>query len=66
MATKPEVTEPVTLRLNDAAKLLGVCPRTLWQWAEDGKIPSFRMGKVLLFPVAELREWAKRQATTKN
>ncbi len=60
MTTDDEQT-PLALRPREAAKMLGVSPRTLWGWTQAGLIPCARVGtggrKTVLYPVADLRAW---------
>ena len=47
----------------EAAQVLGVSDRTLRDWmASDNPPPSFRRGKVLLFPHGALLDWMKAQS----
>ena len=40
-----ENTQPrLALRPRDAARMLGVSPRTLWGWTRDGIVPHVRLG----------------------
>jgi DNA-binding transcriptional MerR regulator len=59
---------PLALRPRDAARMLGVSPRTLWGWTRDKLIPCVRVGtgkrKTVLYSVADLRAWLARQAET--
>lgn len=63
-----EVTHlrPVVLRYREAAKVLGVSPRTLWLWTKNGLVPHVRVGlgrrKIILYPLDELRSWLSRQS----
>ena len=63
-----EVTHlrPVVLRYREAAKVLGISPRTLWLWTKNGLVPHVRVGlgrrKIILYPLDELRSWLARQA----
>jgi excisionase family DNA binding protein len=63
-----EVTylRPVVLRYREAAKVLGVSPRTLWLWTKAGIVPHVRVGlgrrKIILYPLDELRSWLARQS----
>jgi len=63
-----EVThlKPVVLRYREAAKVLGVSPRTLWLWTKNGLVPHVRVGlgrrKIILYPLDELRSWLARQS----
>jgi predicted DNA-binding transcriptional regulator AlpA len=63
----PATTEPLALRPAEAAKALGISPRTLWGLtAPRGPIPCVRIGhgkrQSVLYPVAELQAWLRRQA----
>jgi predicted site-specific integrase-resolvase len=59
-------TQPrLAIRPRDAARMLGVSPRTLWGWTEAGIIPCVRIGtgkrRTVLYPVANLQAWLTRQ-----
>jgi excisionase family DNA binding protein len=57
---------PLALRPRDAARLLGISPRTLWEWTRAGIVPCVRVGtgkrRTVLYPVADLQTWLSRQA----
>lgn len=59
-------TSPLALRPREAARLLAVSPRTLWEWTRAGLVPCVRVGTgkrlTVLYPVAELKSWLERQA----
>jgi len=63
-----DLSSPLALRPREAAKALGISPRHLWQLTKDGHIPCVRVGagtrKTVLYPVAELEAWLRRQAAT--
>lgn len=46
-------------RVKDAARVLGVPPRTLYHLVERGQIPCRRLGTVILLPAA----WVEREPT---
>lgn len=58
--------EPLAYRPREAAKVLGISERTLWQLTHDGKVPCVRLGtgkrRAVLYPVAELQAWLSREA----
>lgn len=54
--------EPITVRPEEAAKLLGVSKPTLYQIIGRAGFPVFKEGNCCLIPVRELREWAARRA----
>lgn len=47
------------MKAEDAAKRLGISPRTLADWTTQGFIPSIKRGGVRLYSVDALREWAR-------
>lgn len=53
--------EPIALDVHDAVKVLGISERLLWSKTKDGTIPHFKIGKRILYPVRELRDWASKQ-----
>jgi excisionase family DNA binding protein len=65
-------TEPPTLvlRPREAAKALGVCPRTLATWTKAGNIPVVRVGtgkkQAVLYPVDALRAWLAERAVAQS
>jgi hypothetical protein len=65
MATQS--VESLALRPREAAKALGISPRTLWGLtAPRGPIPCLRVGhgkrQTVLYPTADLQAWLSRQA----
>lgn len=45
-----------------AAKYVGVSEVTLARYARQGKCPSFRVGKRVLFDLNEIERWLRAQA----
>lgn len=45
------------VNLKEAARMLGVSERTLYTWSKCGKIRARRVGRKVLFPVAEIRRF---------
>ena len=56
----------LSLRPREAAKALGVSPRSLWALTKEGAIPHFRIGRSVLYSVDSLREWLKERAAGKG
>jgi excisionase family DNA binding protein len=54
--------KPLSYRPREAAIALGICERTLWALTKSGEIPHVRTGKVVLYPVAMLRNWLEQKA----
>jgi len=40
----------------EAARLLGVSERALWNWAKDGLIRTVKIGRRVLYPITALKE----------
>jgi excisionase family DNA binding protein len=48
---------PLAVRSREAAKLLGISERLMWEWTRSEGVPHCRIGGVVLYPVEELRAW---------
>lgn len=55
-------TPVIALRPREAAKALSIGTRLLWQMTASGEIPHTRMGRAVLYPVDDLREWLRDRA----
>ena len=47
----------LTLRPDEAARALGVSPRTLFTWTKSGDIPSIKVGSCVLYRVVDIERW---------
>lgn len=66
VSTSP-TSERLALRPREAAKVLGISPRYLWQLTKDGIIPCVRLGpRVVLYPLEGLKNWLARQAQAQH
>ncbi len=45
----------------EAARILGISPRTLWTLRTEGKIPFIRIGRSIRYSVEALRKWIEDQ-----
>ncbi|MBM4023352.1 MAG: helix-turn-helix domain-containing protein [Planctomycetes bacterium] len=61
-APPPPVIEPLALRPGDAARALGISERLLWDWAHQHGLPYVQVGRVVAYPVAELRTWLRERS----
>ena len=57
---RPEMEERL-LTIDDVAEFLQVNPMTIYSWVRDGKIPAFKIGKVLRFKKSEIDAWLKKK-----
>lgn len=58
----PSQPPTLVLRAREAAKLLKICERTLWEWTKRGEIPHIRLGRPVLYPVHLLQRWLEERA----
>ena len=56
-AAVPTIAVEPRLYTSVAAKVIGVCPRTLTRWSEDGKIAYSRVGNRFFYRVDELKRF---------
>lgn len=45
------------LNTNETARRLGITPRTLYRFIDDGKIPAYRFGRVIRLKESEVAEF---------
>ncbi|GJL65128.1 MAG: hypothetical protein NPIRA05_00990 [Nitrospirales bacterium] len=57
------MTTECLVKVDEAAKALGISRFTLYKAAKAGLMPSYRQGKAIRFSIAELREAMKQAAT---
>ena len=50
----------VWLSTQDAARRLGVTPRTLYRFIDEGQLPAYRLGRVIRLQLAEVDEFIER------
>jgi len=53
------------LNVRQAAALLGVAVRTIYQWVAERRIPYRKAGRLLRFDRAELLAWSEVKASEK-
>jgi excisionase family DNA binding protein len=53
---------PLALRPREAARALGIGTRLLWELTNMGKVPHVKVGRCILYPLDQLREWLAREA----
>ena len=51
--------EALTLSPRDAARVLGISQRTLWTHTRSGSVPHVRLGRRILYPIADLKQWLR-------
>ena len=49
------------LKVAEVAEITRLSEITIYKWAEDGRIPSFRLGNRVRFDRDEIMEWLRRQ-----
>jgi excisionase family DNA binding protein len=58
----PPAVPVLLLTEREAAKILAVCPKTLWQLAHDGEIPTVSIGRAKRYRVADLENFVADRA----
>lgn len=51
----------LALRPKEAATALGISERKLWSLTASNEIPHCRIGRAILYPTDQLREWLAQQ-----
>ena len=54
--------EPLTITVPEAAKALGISRTKAYALTRSGELPSFRLGRAVRVPIAELRAWIATNA----
>lgn len=52
----------VAVRPKEAADLLGISPRLLWDWTKNRGLPHAKLGGVVLYSIEDLRAWVAMHA----
>jgi excisionase family DNA binding protein len=55
------MSEPLLLRVEEAAKALQIGRNKVYELAASGEIPSLHIGRQLRIPEQELREWIRQR-----
>ena len=53
--------EKLSMRSRETAQALGISERTLWSLCQRNEIPHVKTGRVVLFPIASLKQWLEEQ-----
>ena len=51
------------LRPNEAAQVLAISPRKLWELTDCGEMPCVRIGRAVRYSVEDLKAWIKGKKT---
>ena len=54
--------EPLTVNAKEAARLLGICERTLRTLTRNGELPVVRIMTRVLYSVEDLREFIRQRS----
>lgn len=54
---------PILVGIDDAARLLGVSSRTVWTMTNAGELPHLRIGRRVLYPLADLHRWVAERTS---
>jgi len=56
-----EAIEPILLKRPDAAKMLNVSKKTVFNLTKSGMIPCVRIGRAVRYPVQALHDYIENQ-----
>lgn len=56
-------TEVLLVDAGEAARILAISKRKLWELTNRSAIPHLRIGRSVKYPVEALREWIRAQST---
>jgi excisionase family DNA binding protein len=64
--TTPEYskTEPLLVRVEEAARLLSLSRSTIYEMLDSGELPSVRRGAARRIPIAALHAWIAQQTNS--
>lgn len=66
MSAPPDPRSSLALRPREAARLLGVSERFLWQLTQTGEIPCVRLGtgkrRTVRYPMSAITNWLETRA----
>ena len=51
------------LRPNEAAQVLAISPRKLWELTDCGEMPCVRIGRAVRYSVEDLKAWIRGKKT---
>ncbi len=54
--------EQLLLRVEEAARSLGICRSKAYDLVSRGELPTIRVGRVVRVPAEALRRWVEEQA----
>lgn len=60
-AAKKQDVEPILVRRDEAARMIGFGITKMDELLKSGEIPSFLIGRNRMIEVAEIRKWIERQ-----
>ena len=54
---------PELMSLQEVASYLGMAERTIYMWAQNGKVPAFKLGAAWRFRKSDIDAWLETQRT---
>ena len=54
------------INVKKASEITGIKAKTLYEWAKEGKVPNFRIEKLIRFDEEEIIAWIKSKAAVTN
>ena len=61
-----QANEPLLLRPSEAARMLAISPRKLWELTNTREVPSVRIGRCLRYPREGLGSWVASRLSRRS
>ncbi len=58
------LVHPLLLTMRQAAQMLAIGERTLWEWTRRGAIPCVRIGRAVRYSPLDLQAWIEARKST--
>jgi excisionase family DNA binding protein len=59
VTTEKTVPPAMLIDTREAARLLSISPRTLWQLTKQKQVPAVRIGRSVRYRVVDLENWTR-------
>jgi prophage regulatory protein len=61
------MSEKLLIDIREVSALLGVSPRAVWGWSDEGKFPApIELGRLRRWRRADIEAWLKQRADAAN
>ena len=50
--------------VQEVAQFIGISPNTVYLWTRQGKLPFFKLGKLLKFRIKDVEDWLEKHESS--